>query len=299
MRIPGRRERLRLLEEAFSQGIRHYDVARSYGLGATEAELGRFLRGKRDAVVIATKFGLPLPPLARAVRVVQRPARAVLARAPRARSAAQANPATHASDFRFDPLEARESLEKSMQRMGVDRVDILLLHDPSPNSFDPDDVRTLLDDLCERGYIGRWGVAGEPARTQDAVTALQRPDLVIQTRADGLANRVPSIVRDADITYGVLARAMSTILAHTRADSQTRRRWHEETGFDCGDNDELAILLLEEALRARQGRVVLMSTTQRSRVAAARLAGERALGAPGRATSALRRLIASEISEST
>ncbi|HET9153536.1 MAG TPA: aldo/keto reductase [Solirubrobacterales bacterium] len=42
MRLPSRRRRQALLAEAFEQGIRHFDVARMYGLGAAEGELGRF-----------------------------------------------------------------------------------------------------------------------------------------------------------------------------------------------------------------------------------------------------------------
>src|SRR6185503_14619010 len=48
MRVPSRREREALLGEAFEQGIRHFDVARMYGLGAAESELGRFARGRRE-----------------------------------------------------------------------------------------------------------------------------------------------------------------------------------------------------------------------------------------------------------
>ena len=57
-REPSRARRQRLLETAFDHGIRHYDVAPMYGLGQVEQALGRFARGKRDRLVIATKFGI-------------------------------------------------------------------------------------------------------------------------------------------------------------------------------------------------------------------------------------------------
>ena len=56
--VPRSAERLRLLDAAHDAGIRHFDVAPMYGLGLAERELGRFIRHRRDAVVVATKFGI-------------------------------------------------------------------------------------------------------------------------------------------------------------------------------------------------------------------------------------------------
>ena len=60
MRVPSRQGRERLLREAHACGICHFDVARSYGLGAAEAELGKFAKTIRDRLVIATKFAIDL-----------------------------------------------------------------------------------------------------------------------------------------------------------------------------------------------------------------------------------------------
>ena len=294
MRVSGRRNRWLLLEEAFSQGIRHFDVARSYGLGATEADVGRFVRDKRDKIVIATKFGLPMPQLAQLARFAQRPLRAAMSRLPRARAVALRSPGTHASQFRFEPNEARASLETSMLRLGVDYVDIYFLHDPVKGAYEIGAVRALMDDLVARGHIRRWGVAGEPDPTQAVRADFEDLNLVVQTRSDVLDAPVQPLTRDADITYGVLTSALPVILAHVRSSPAVRRRWHEETGVDCGEAEHLAVLLLEESMRAREGRVVLMSTTRRDRVGVARLACERVANRSGEGCASLRRLIASE-----
>src|SRR5207245_2931438 len=52
---------VRLRETAFDAGIRHFDTAPAYGLGASEAIVGEFLARHRGQVSITTKFGL-LPP---------------------------------------------------------------------------------------------------------------------------------------------------------------------------------------------------------------------------------------------
>src|SRR6476469_451778 len=56
-----RSDAVRILDQAFALGITHFDVARAYGFGRAEYILGEFLRGKRDRVTVATKFGL-VPP---------------------------------------------------------------------------------------------------------------------------------------------------------------------------------------------------------------------------------------------
>ena len=57
----GRRQSLRLMESAFAAGIRHFDTAPLYGLGAAEAMVGKFAANKRADITIATKFGICPP----------------------------------------------------------------------------------------------------------------------------------------------------------------------------------------------------------------------------------------------
>lgn len=52
------RQSLVALGAAYDAGITLYDTARSYGYGQAETILGNFLRGRRDTVVISTKFGI-------------------------------------------------------------------------------------------------------------------------------------------------------------------------------------------------------------------------------------------------
>src|SRR5919199_1407023 len=68
---PTGRQRRRVLDAALACGIRHFDVAPMYGLGMAERELGRFAVGRRDDVVIATKFGIAPTRTARAIAAVQ------------------------------------------------------------------------------------------------------------------------------------------------------------------------------------------------------------------------------------
>ena len=48
---------LALLDAAFDAGIRYFDVARVYGYGEAETLVGKFSKGKRTEILIASKFG--------------------------------------------------------------------------------------------------------------------------------------------------------------------------------------------------------------------------------------------------
>ena len=104
-----------ILGLAWDAGIRYYDTAPLYGLGLSETRLNRFLRGKpRDAYVLSTKVGRLLracPPEARdgLGKWFDVPAR------------------QEVYDYGYDGV--MRSLEFSLERLGVSRVDILYVHD--------------------------------------------------------------------------------------------------------------------------------------------------------------------------
>ena len=113
---------------AWDAGMRYFDTAPHYGLGLSERRLGAALADRpRDAFVVSTKVGRALD----AVDVV---------------SGMDDDgflvPATHRRRFDFSRDGIRRSLEESLERLGLDRVDILYLHDPDDH----------WDDVLATGY---------------------------------------------------------------------------------------------------------------------------------------------------
>jgi D-threo-aldose 1-dehydrogenase len=92
------------LERAWELGVRMFDTAPFYGSGLAERRLGAFLAGKpRDAFTVSTKVGRVLGPDAHD---------------------------WEGAYFDFSPDAVRRSLEESLERLGLDRVDVALVHDP-------------------------------------------------------------------------------------------------------------------------------------------------------------------------
>jgi D-threo-aldose 1-dehydrogenase len=106
------------LEAAWNSGIRYFDTAPLYGFGLSEQRMGAFLRTKpREAFVLSTKVGRVL-----------RPSRGEPDTSGSLGAFVGALPNDAVFDFSADAV--RESLDSSLMRLGLDRVDIVYLHDP-------------------------------------------------------------------------------------------------------------------------------------------------------------------------
>ena len=148
------RERQRLLDAAFDAGIRHFDTAPLYGDGGAERSVGRFLRGRRDAVTVAAKVGLA-------------PARG-------GRGAPLLRRLGVAAARRIGSVDAHMSLERTLRALETDHVDLLLLHECDVGSALADDWHSFLDDCVSRGLARATGIAtsrGETLRILQAADA--------------------------------------------------------------------------------------------------------------------------------
>jgi D-threo-aldose 1-dehydrogenase len=115
----GDAEALATVDAAWAAGIRAFDVAPRYGFGLAEQRLGAALAGRpRDEFVISTKVGWLLEPR----RGTPPPEAAMYPGAP---------PLDPVADYSRDGV--LRSLEASLERLALERVDIALIHDPDDN----------------------------------------------------------------------------------------------------------------------------------------------------------------------
>lgn len=134
------------VDAAWSLGIRYFDTAPHYGLGLSERRLGAALADRpRDEYVISTKVGRLLVP------------------SPENAGARDLGggfdvPADHRRVWDFSGDGVRRSLESSVDRLGVDRVDIVLIHDPDDHWEQAvDEAYPALHELRAQGVVGAIG----------------------------------------------------------------------------------------------------------------------------------------------
>jgi D-threo-aldose 1-dehydrogenase len=195
-----------IVDAAWGEGVRYFDTAPHYGLGLSERRLGAALATRpREDYVLSTKVGRLLEPVA-AVRGQDADGFVVAA--------------THRRVWDFSRDGIRRSIEESLQRLGLDRVDIAYLHDPDDHL---EQVLAAgypaLEELRDEGVVAAIGAGmnqapmlAELARSTDVdvVMVAGRYTLLEQGALDDLLpvceRRGIGVVAAGVFNSGVLAR---------------------------------------------------------------------------------------------
>jgi 1-deoxyxylulose-5-phosphate synthase len=139
-------EAFRIMDTAWDLGITTFDTADAYGGGRSETWIGEWLATKdgavRDAIVLETKTF---------------------------------NPNAEGEDHGLGGMRIRRQIERSLSRLGVERVDLYLAHE-----FDPDvpqeDTLSAFDDLVRAGKVGAVGASNFSAEQLRGALEVSRRD---------------------------------------------------------------------------------------------------------------------------
>ncbi len=138
---------LDLIKRAYDMGVTFFDTAELYGWGENEKFIGEAVKGFRDDIVIATKFGFTLD---------------------------NGNYGVNSQ-----PDHIRKVTENSLRYLGVDQIDILYQHRVDPN-VPIEDVAGTVKDLIAEGKVKYFGLSEAGPQTIRKAHAVQ-PVTVLQT----------------------------------------------------------------------------------------------------------------------
>lgn len=203
------------MEAAWLGGVRYFDTAPHYGLGLAEERLGAALRGyPRDEYVVSTKVGRALVPTPANVGALDDDGFVV--------------PAAFRREWDFSRDGILRSVEQSFVRLGMDRVDVLYLHDPD-NHWDEASTTGIdtLVELRDQGVVTAIGAGMNQSamlaefvrRTDvDLVMLAGRYTLLDQSALDDLLplahERGVGVVAAGVYNSGLLSRAVVSDDAH-------------------------------------------------------------------------------------
>ncbi len=123
-------ESVRIIHTALDTGINFVDTADAYSRGESEEIVGRALKGRRDDVVLATKFALPMGP--------------------------------DANQAGGSPRWIARAIENSLRRLDTDYIDLYQMHRPDHHT-DIDETLWALSDLVRAGKVRAIGSSTFPA----------------------------------------------------------------------------------------------------------------------------------------
>ncbi|MDQ0731197.1 aldo/keto reductase [Arthrobacter sp. B1I2] len=141
---PERKDMVTLLRAAVDRGVTFFDTAEIYGPYANEELVGEALAPYRGQVVIATKFGFDIDPVARKPR----------------------------GNVTSDPGRIRAAAEGSLQRLGVEAIDLYYQHRVDPQ-VPIEDVAGTVKELIEAGKVKHFGMSEASAGTIRRAHAVQ------------------------------------------------------------------------------------------------------------------------------
>ncbi|MGP9527596.1 aldo/keto reductase [Glutamicibacter sp. AOP5-A2-18] len=140
---------IRTIHRALDLGVTHLDTAEIYGPYLSEKIVGQALKGRRDKVVLATKFGLV--------------------------SHAGGGPGTIDSS----PANVRRAVEGSLQRLGTDYLDLYYQHRVDPNT-PIEQTASAVAELIAEGKVRHFGLSEASVQTIRRAHAVQ-PVSALQT----------------------------------------------------------------------------------------------------------------------
>lgn len=259
-----RQQGLSALQSAFDRGVTWYDVAPAYGAGEAEPIIAEFLRGRRDKVLLCSKVGVIPPARNDVLKLVYALARPALTVASGLRRKFRKMSATRNQTLPLTPEFIRTSLDRSLQRLGTDYLDVFALHKPSVADLQRDDVLKTLEDILASGKARHISVAG----SVDAARAAVRHEniyRVVQLADNPTASPLPSLTALAGrplafVTHSVLGvdGAMDRLLQSLAAHPEDLKKLRN-AGYEGSEREAVATLLIDRALASNKDGVVLAS----------------------------------------
>ena len=215
-----------LIRHAIDTGVDHLDSSDMYGWGHNELVLGRALKGRRDQVVLATKFGQ-----------IQRPGQA--------------------NGVNGRPEYVMEACEASLKRLGVDVIDLYYQHRVDPEVPVEDTVGAMAK-LVQQGkvrFLGMSEAAPDRIRRAHAV----HPIAAVQTEYSLLYREEAEETRKTTtelgigfVAYAPLGRGFLTGAIKTFADVDGRRAAHPRFQEQNFDQNRALVAKIEE-IATRKG----------------------------------------------
>jgi aryl-alcohol dehydrogenase-like predicted oxidoreductase len=171
--IPDRQEMIALIRTAVERGVTFFDTAEVYGPFVNEELVGEALAPFRGQVVIATKFGFNLDPIAR----------------------------VNLGGLNSQPDHIKQAAEESLKRLKVDAIDLYYQHRVDPN-VPIEAVAGAVRELIEEGKVKHFGLSEASAQTIRRAHAVQ-PVTAVQSEYSLWWRRPEEAVRPALEELGI------------------------------------------------------------------------------------------------
>ena len=281
----GRRASLKLLENAYDAGIRHFDVAPMYGYGGAESCLGEFLQHHQGQVTVTTKYGMLPARKSSILSLGRRIAGPIVKKLPRIKKhlAQAANVATRNNAHpAFTAVEAKESLNRSLAALRTDHIDLWLLHEATAADLQDDSLLHLLETEVKQGTIGAFGIGSSADKIPNLLAERPAYCRTLQYEWSILDELIPES-EPFRIHHRTLTNNFRAIHSALIKNKSLYQRWCAATNTDLTLPEALATLMLKAAFVMNPANIILFSSKNPQHIQAnVQTAADPALQGPAR-----------------
>jgi len=222
------------------------------------------VKGRRQSVQLCTKVGLTDPGRNGLMKLAYTLARPVVGKLKGLRRGFRAMPSTRYRHVPLDPATITASIERSLKRLGTDRVEVFALHDPALADVTRDETLRALEDIVRSGKARHVSVAGTlPVCIAGVSTA--RPFTVAQFADPPGSDALAQVTAAADRPLATITHSVFGVdgahqrLSHRLATDVFATRLAADAGYGEAPDLAAAEILLDRALAANASGVVLAS----------------------------------------
>jgi Aldo/keto reductase family len=247
---------------ALDLGVTWFDVAPPYGDGRAEDLLGRMLQGRRDKVIICTKFGIDRPRVPMATGLLRPLARRVVTTIPKLRRfISKGRPSGQRVPIRPSMIE--RWVKNSLRLLRTDYIDVLAMHEPSPEEAANPDNFDALCRLTDKGLVRTVAIAGAPESIEAGISDNRSFDIA-QFCDSPFANIAPTLRTRLPhptpmfVTHGVFGSDVTNALKRMPTEQRAKLVTIAEH-YGCDISANFNELLLLFAFSNNPGGVVITS----------------------------------------
>ncbi len=251
------------LETAFDSGISYFDTARMYGFGQSESILGKFIKNKRDQVLICSKVGLlprELPSFLnlRMVNII----RNGLNNLSTVKNMFVKATNGLTTEMVFSPEEAEKSINQTLKELKTDYLDYLLLHEYNYQTANKEEVIDFLERMRAKGKVRFLGIGSQFSKLPNDLSKIDPSYQVIQIESSILNPVIKNYSKRKNQTIGIHSIFKNLMPTYSSIINSPKlyKELNQEIGVDLTNKNNLAALFLAAAKKMNPSGIVLFTS---------------------------------------
>lgn len=273
MAIKTHKERKKIINNAIENGIKHFDLARFYGLGEVEKEFTRSADNSSIQITISSKFGILDKTTDSIIKRNQLFIRGLLNKSKTLKKIIKLFYSKNLISRDYSPATCLDSISKSFKELKKSYIDFYFIHEPlSFEQINPDIFNTF-DNLKSKNLIGLSGISGNLEIIYSILKKSNCKNIdIIQFEIDNsnevYINKIEELninKKFLKIRFGLIRKYLNKVFEALNKNTHLRDYWSNKLWLNLKNKDNLCFVLVAALLSKYPNDILLYSSTNQNR----------------------------------